>query len=525
MSEPLPQSFEAITPKLSPETLQTIKDFGFTKPTDVQAQVIPPFLSHKDVIVQSQTGSGKTLSFLIPMFEMIKTAKESYNPREVYGVVISPTRELAQQTHSIALVFGNHFNLKVKLLIGGVENSKVNEDLAEGANIIIGTAGRIEETLSDNLHDLDWKTVEVLILDEGDRMMEMGLAQAMGRIIKFLPKQRRTGVFSATIPDELNKLVIAGCRNPYKILLSTDNITPVSLVNEYVIVPYERRLQTLIHYLKTTKDKKIVVFVLTCDQVEYISAVLHSLPQGEIPEEKRVLSIHGKAKQIYRDKALERFESLESAVLICTDVVARGIDFVDVDCILQYDPPQDPKTYVHRGGRTARMGTIGHSILFLAECEKAFILLMDRRGVKITGTTLVISDEESLRLFTLVREATLKSKKLFVRSQAAFVSYVKGYGEHQCKFIFALKKLSLTDLAHGMCLIKLPFIKEVKKLQLKYADEITTRISELYPKKETAETSPKNPQKRKNPNTGDYDRSKMLKTEDTDSNSGSKDSN
>ncbi|EMH76210.1 DEAD/DEAH box helicase, putative, partial [Entamoeba histolytica HM-1:IMSS-B] len=259
--------FEHFQPSLRKETLDTIKEFGFSKPTEVQKVVIPAFLDRKDVIVQSQTGSGKTLSFLIPLFEIIKRERESIEKKEVYGIIISPTRELAHQIYDIAKIFCKHFNMTIGLLTGGIDISTLEEEMKKGANIVVGTAGRIEEVIVNKLFELEWNNVEVLILDEGDRMIEMGFSQSMTRIICHLPKQRRTGLFSATMPKELNKFVIAGCRNPYKIQISNDNtLTPISLANEYCIVPYEIKMQTLIRVLKESKDKKIVVFVLTCDQ-------------------------------------------------------------------------------------------------------------------------------------------------------------------------------------------------------------------------------------------------------------------
>ncbi|BFU21052.1 ATP-dependent RNA helicase DDX55, putative [Entamoeba histolytica HM-3:IMSS] len=472
--------FEHFQPSLRKETLDTIKEFGFSKPTEVQKVVIPAFLDRKDVIVQSQTGSGKTLSFLIPLFEIIKRERESIEKKEVYGIIISPTRELAHQIYDIAKIFCKHFNMTIGLLTGGIDISTLEEEMKKGANIVVGTAGRIEEVIVNKLFELEWNNVEVLILDEGDRMIEMGFSQSMTRIICHLPKQRRTGLFSATMPKELNKFVIAGCRNPYKIQISNDNtLTPISLANEYCIVPYEIKMQTLIRVLKESKDKKIVVFVLTCDQVDYIYNIIKILHQEGYLKEKEIYSIHGKVKQVNRDKVIKKFEESCEAILICTDVLARGMDFDNINYIIQYDPPQDPKTYIHRVGRTARMGSIGHSLIFLGPLEKSFILLMEKKNVKIIERTIERNEEEEKEYFNKIREICCKNRTVFKKSQNAFVSFCKGYGEHQCKYIFAIKKLVYNEVAKGMCLVKMPKIQEVKRMGIKYEEEMSIEENEI----------------------------------------------
>ncbi|KAL7715284.1 ATP-dependent RNA helicase [Entamoeba marina] len=471
------ESFTKFNPTLHQNTLQVVNEFGFTQPTKVQEKVIPAFLGRKDVIVQSQTGSGKTLSFLIPLFEIIQREQKNPQPKEVYALILAPTRELAQQIYDISLTFSKYYPYSSVLMTGGINTVKLESNINKGANVIIGTAGRVEDAIINDLFNLNWKTLEVLVLDEGDRMVEMGFAQSMTRIISHLPKQRRTGLFSATIPESLDNLIIAGCRNPYRITIEKENVTPHSLVNEYIEVPYEHRFQTLIQYLKTSTDKKIVVFVLTCDQVDFMYRSLQALPDTEKPPHT-LFSIHRKVKQSFRDKVVKSFEESSQAILFCTDVVARGIDFDNIDCIVQYDPPQDPKTYVHRVGRTARMGSVGKALLFLAPFEHSFILLMEKRGVVINKITFDVPLETLNHYFNLVRQLTVEDRLLFKRSQAAFVSFCKGYGEHQCKYIFSVKKLDYANIAHGMCLALLPQTVEVKKFNVKY-EELPVQVDSI----------------------------------------------
>jgi ATP-dependent RNA helicase DDX55/SPB4 len=370
--------------------------FGFPVPTPVQAAAIPLFLGRRDVLVQAATGSGKTIAFLLPVFEILSQLEQKLRHRDVGAIVISPTRELANQIYTVALRIAECFNdIGVVLMIGGAgqdADQRVLEEAKFGANIIIGTPGRIEAAIADGKLDVNIKTLEVLVFDEADRLLDMGFEKSINNILRVLPKQRRTGLFSATLSSNLSSLVKAGLRNPATVevkvkakngvLLSDPNTelvqsTPASLTNMYSIVEVDQKLPMLVQFLTQNQSSKIIVFVLTRGVVEYFQVIVKELLIEFGEKGKNVsdsfFALHGSMPQRRRDEVYDKFRNANEGVLICTDLVARGVDIPEVDWILQYDPPQDPSFFIHRVGRTARMGREGKSIVFLTPQEDTYI--------------------------------------------------------------------------------------------------------------------------------------------------------
>lgn len=364
--------------KLGPATNATIERLGFSKPTPVQASAIPLFLSHKDVVVEAVTGSGKTLAFLIPIVEIL--SKRHLTKSQVGAIVISPTRELAQQTGEVLVeLLKERPEITQVALIGGTD---VGQDLkrmdANGCNIIVATPGRLLDILERSALSINIKTVEVLVLDEADRLLNLGFERTINAIIERLPKQRRTGLFSATMSDALSELIRTGLRNPVRITVKVENLatreeqkTPESLKSSVMICEYENRLPFVLDYLRTHPAKKSIVYFGTCAAVEYFGRAL-SLLSG-LKGAPKIYALHGKMDHKKRQRIYQEYISAERAALFCTDLAARGLDFADVDLVLQYEAPQDPTTFVHRCGRTARIGRQGEALLLLSENEDAYI--------------------------------------------------------------------------------------------------------------------------------------------------------
>merc|ERR1719309_1799303 len=303
--------------------------------TPVQAASIPIFLRRKDVAAEAVTGSGKTLAFIVPIMETLSRMETPLGRREVGALIVTPTRELATQISEVLNIFLEESTLTQILLIGGNKVAADSKRFAEfGGNIVIGTPGRLEDmllgkttgaTLGGSPLAAGLKSLEMLVLDEADRLLSLGFETALNTILSFCPKQRRTGLFSATQTTEISNLIRAGLRNPVLVSVkesgaSEPSKTPASLENFYMICNPQDKFSTLVKFLRLKEREKIIVFVATCACVEYFSTLLmHFLTN------QKVLSIHGKMKS-KRHKIFDKFRKLESGVLICTDVMARGVD-------------------------------------------------------------------------------------------------------------------------------------------------------------------------------------------------------
>ncbi|CAB9499959.1 dependent rRNA helicase [Seminavis robusta] len=498
---------------LSAGTLAYLEKQDFHSMTPVQAATIPLFLSHKDVAVQACTGSGKTLSFLIPMVEMILRKQQPFRKSQVAGIVLSPTRELARQTFCVAQELCQAVNLPPPLLLVGGGNGSgnsnhrpVTQDLQDfqqaGSDIIICTPGRLDDILN-RYAVVDVSELECLVLDEADVLLRMGFTVTLTSILSKLPKMRRTGLFSATAMGLKQWVTRAGLRNPVWVNVAVtaansdeqqkkqEQATPASLTNYYLVAPMEEQLSRLTAFLKSHRDEKIIVFFMTCACVEFYGAALQKLLMEE--EQQYVELLHGKLVQKRREKAMERFRDTTSGVLCCTDVAARGLDVTDLHWVVQYDAPQDPAFFVHRVGRAARAGRKGSSLIFLTRKEEAYVDLLKMRKVPLSPlpTTEVccppieeLPDEDSQQhdkkpkdgvirsaadpdmeienVLPKVREIVLKDRDMLEKGTKAFTSYIRAYKEHQCAFIFRFASLDLGFLATSFCLLRLPKMPELR---------------------------------------------------------------
>ena len=471
------RKWKNVDPKLSKPVLEAIDALGFESMTPVQSAAIPVFLSHKDVLAQACTGSGKTLSFLIPIFEMMLRREEPWGKHEVAGIVVSPTRELAAQIYEVASHFTGQFLKQFRLLsiIGGVsvENKEVGTEFRKkGGNLIIATPGRLEHVLR-SVPQFNVKNLEVLVLDEADRLLDMGFQYSLTQILNYLPKQRRTGLFSATQTEEVKELAKAGLRNPVKIDVKVEykigtqvtgsQITPESLQNSYVVIDAEWKFSYLVKYLQDHPTHKVIVFFLTCACVEYFSKLLSNMKSAE---GLNVFGLHGQMVTKRRNGMYKQFQQASSGVLLCTDVAARGIDIPDVDLIVQYDAPQDPSYFVHRIGRTARMGRRGKAIVFIIPEEDTYVEFLRVKKVPMVEEKV---DMETLKDVTQeVKELALSDRDVMEKAQHAFVSYIRAYKEHKCNFIFVLSQLPFAKVAHSFGLLFFPKLPDLKHFKIQY---------------------------------------------------------
>eukprot|EP00727_Mastigamoeba_balamuthi_P004188 m51a1_g13767 putative atp-dependent rna helicase ddx55 (567) ;mRNA; r:257996-259963 len=436
-----------LKPALSAPTLSVLTEkLKFARMTSVQERAIPLFLTNKDVVVEArrETPLGR---------------------RDVGAVVIEPTRELAAQVKTVVDHFADRKAVTSLLLVGG--NTSLEEDVARvkegGCGIIVATPGRCLEVFNHFGKDLRLKELEVLVLDEADRLLEMGFKATLTAILEQLPKQRRTGLFSATQSDEVGALTRAGTRNPVHVKIGAapkadQHDVPEQLESYYAIVEPRDKLQRLAEFVAAHPDEKMIIYFITCACVDYFFRVLKLVPAIQA---RTVYSFHGKAPAAARTKIYQKFVESNDAVLLCTDVAARGLDIPKVDWILQYDPPQDPKMFVHRIGRTARMGNQGRAVVFLTPAEKPYVDFLKLRKVPLAQLELPAA-EGIVNVSDLARESAVGDRELFVSSQAAYASFVRGYKEHECSFIFRLDAMDVGATATGMGLAKIPFMHELR---------------------------------------------------------------
>jgi ATP-dependent RNA helicase DDX55/SPB4 len=515
----------------------------------------------------------------------------------VGAIVVSPTRELAKQIYDVLVPFLSAINqtpemlakakaakaARAMLLVGGTDAAADAKTFAEkGAVALVGTPGRLDDVMVRS-KVMDLKRVDLLILDEADRLLSMGFMKTLNAIVARLPKQRRTGLFSATQTEETEELARAGLRNPVRVTVrdaasqaaakaavaagapatsaAARGKLPAQLRLTYKICPVDRRLWHLREFLRggDARGKKVIAYFLTCACVDYFATALEPggpadpnatdgrrLGSDAIRRENltgssscEVIALHGKMKQSQREAALSRFaDANDGALLLCTDVAARGLDIPGVDWVVQFDAPQDPAAFVHRVGRTARMGREGAALLYLAPHEASYVEFLEVRHIKVTahdaatkaqggggedGSSHGVSagahaeadaeadasdaheagreatgegseeedasvseggeeeeeeeeedsedsddDDDDARvgadeLNAALRARSETNREAMEKGTRAFVSYMRGYKEHHCRFIFRHKELQLAKLASAVGLLRLPRMKEIRK--------------------------------------------------------------
>lgn len=457
------QEFESLKGKVSDNTLKAISDMGFTKMTEIQAKAIPPLLAGRDLIGSAKTGSGKTLAFLIPAVELIY--KLQFKPRNGTGVIIiSPTRELAMQIFGVLKELSAHHHYTYGLLMGGASRHTENEKLSKGINIVVATPGRLLDHLKGTPNFL-YKNLQCLVIDECDRILEIGFEEDMKQIISILPKKRQTMLFSATQTsrtEELGKLALKS----EPIYVGVDDhkteATVTGLEQGYIVCPSEKRLLVLFTFLKKNRKKKVMVFFSSCLSVKFHHELFNYI---DLP----VNSIHGKQKQAKRTSVFFQFCNAESGILLCTDVAARGLDIPAVDWIVQYDPPNDTKEYIHRVGRTARGDNLcGHALLLLRPEEVGFLKYLKQAKVPLNEFEFSWNKIADIQL----QLETLLAKNYFLNQSGklAFKSYVRAYEGHHMKDVFNVGNLDLLQVARNFGFTQPPHVDFGKSYKIQNSD-------------------------------------------------------
>lgn len=424
---------------LSEKTQTALAALNFTRMTQIQSRAIPSLLTGKDVIGAAKTGSGKTLAFLIPAIELLHKSK--FTHKNGTGViVISPTRELAMQIYGVlqdVCTEGKH-SQTFGLIMGGANRKTEAERLAKGVNIIVCTPGRLLDHLQ-NTKGFRYSNLLALVMDEADRILEQGFEDDLRAILKCLPKERQTMLFSATQTKRVEDLVRLSINAENSVFCEVESETTLAtaagLEQGYVTCPSEKRFLLLFTFLKKNRKKKIMVFFSSCNSVKFHAELLNYI---DVP----VMDIHGRQKQVKRTTTFFQFCKNDHGTLLCTDVAARGLDIPKVDWIIQFDPPDDPKEYIHRVGRTARGATgSGRALLFLIPEETGFLRYL--KAAKVTLNEYEFPTNKVANVQSQLHRLIESNYYLNKAARDAYRSYLLAYASHAHRDIFNVHELDL----------------------------------------------------------------------------------
>lgn len=476
-------SWDSLPYQIQPWIKNAMISLGFTSMTPVQASTIPLLSQNKDVVVEAVTGSGKSLAFIIPVLEKVtKLIKENNLSKGQFGaVIVSPTRELADQIDKVMqsileLQPEDNKQIRSQLLVGSVQS--VREDMSSfnknKPQILIGTPGRLLDFLSHNL--IKTNKCEILILDEADKLLDIGFLSDTRSIVRLLPLQRRTGLFSATISGAGNDIFKTGMTNPVKVTVKSSslnsNVAPESLNLSYMIVKPELKMKLLLEIIVKFRYKKVIVYFPTNFAVtQFYALFVRLLENSDKIEEGDILinSLHGKLDAKPRMKTLSKFaESFSSkSVLFTTDVAARGLDIPEVDLVIQLDPPTEPDVFLHRCGRTGRANKVGTAITMISEGrEEEYVNFLSVKNVDLKEiNTPEVSEENSEWFDKEYREWILEDRIRYDHAVRCYVAYTMYYSKHVASSIFRLAELDYLQLAKLHGLTRFPKMPENKYIK------------------------------------------------------------
>uniref|UniRef100_A0A7N8WTI9 ATP-dependent RNA helicase n=1 Tax=Mastacembelus armatus TaxID=205130 RepID=A0A7N8WTI9_9TELE len=448
---------------ISKKTLLGLQEAQYRQPTEIQRQTIGFALQGKDVLGAAKTGSGKTLAFLIPVLECLY--RQQWSSMDGLGaLIISPTRELAYQTFEVLRKVGKNHEFSAGLIIGGKELKSESERIHR-TNIVICTPGRLLQHM-DETATFHASNLHMLVLDEADRILDMGFADTLNAIVENLPKSRQTLLFSATQTKSVKDLARLSLKDPEYVWVheKAKFSTPATLEQSYVVCELHQKVSMLYSFIRSHLKKKIIVFFACCKEVQYLFRVFCRLRPG-IP----ILALHGKQQQMKRVEVYNDFLKKHNAVLFATDIAARGLDFPAVNWVLQFDCPEDADTYIHRVGRTARYKEGGEALLLLLPSEeKGMVSQLQEKKVPINKIQV---NPDKLQNVQQKLEAFLaQEKEQKERAQRCFVSYLRSIYLMKNKEVFDIFKLQIQEYALSLGLAVAPRVRFLNKAQGRRAE-------------------------------------------------------
>lgn len=366
---------------LSPRILDALAKENYAVPTPIQEQAIPLVLAGRDLLGCAQTGTGKTAAFAVPILQLLSSrSAEKIEPRKIRSLVLTPTRELAVQIYESFRAYGRYTRLHACVVFGGVSQKMQIEKLRRGVDILVATPGRLNDLMNQGYIQL--QNVEILVLDEADRMLDMGFIADVKKIIAKIPSKRQTLLFSATMPKEIEEMVNSILVEPAKVEITPPATTVEMIDQSLYFVDKDNKRKLLVHLLHDQSIRSALVFTRTKHGAD---RVVKDLERANINAQ----AIHGNKSQNARQTALNSFKNGDIRVLVATDIAARGIDIEDLSCVFNYDLPEVPETYVHRIGRTGRAGLSGTAVSFCCIDEKS-----DLRNIqKLIGKTIPVVED------------------------------------------------------------------------------------------------------------------------------------
>ncbi|KAJ7120979.1 P-loop containing nucleoside triphosphate hydrolase protein [Mycena epipterygia] len=473
---------------ISDATKRGLKKAFFVNMTEIQTQSLPVSLKGKDVLGAARTGSGKTLSFLVPVLEILY--RQKWGAADGLGaLVISPTRELAIQIFEVLRSIGGYHSFSAGLVIGG-KNLKDERDRLSKMNILVATPGRLLQHM-DQTVGFEADNLQVLVLDEADRILDMGFSRTLSALLSHLPKSRQTLLFSATQTDSVSDLARLSLKDPVHIGIqeaggtASTTAIPPSLEQHYISCTLDQKLSILWGFIKTHLQSKILVFLSSCKQVRFVFETFCKMHPG-VP----LLNIHGKLKQTARLGMYTKFTAASHAVLFATDVAARGLDFPAVDWVVQVDAPEDADTYIHRVGRTARYQSKGKALLFLMPSEEEGMkAALAKKGIEPQKIKAKMSKVQNIE--NQLQNLAFQDPEIKYLGQRAFVSYLRSIHLHKDKSIFKLAELPAERFAESLGLPGAPKIKflskEVAKQKKNKSRAVEAAQAEILKEKAEAE--------------------------------------
>lgn len=451
---------------LSQKTQKGLRDAQYEKPTDIQRECIGLALKGRDILGAAKTGSGKTLAFLIPILESLYL--ERWTTYDGLGaLVITPTRELAYQIFEVLCKIGVYHDFSAGLIIGG-KDLKFERKRMDKCNIIICTPGRLLQHMDENPL-FNCTNLKILVLDEADRILDLGFQKTVNAIIENLPKHRQTLLFSATQTKSVKDLARLSLDHPVYISVHEHSAykTPETLQQNYVICDLHDKLNLLWSFIKTHLKQKILVFMATCKQVKYTYETFCRMRPG-----MTVLALYGSLHQLKRMAIYDEFCRKQHAILLATDIAARGLDFPSVNWVVQLDCPEDVKTYIHRVGRTARYEGNGEALLVLLPSEKSMSQQLIENKIPIEEIS--INKKKFMSVQKKMEVLCSRDHNLKERAQRAFVSYLKNIFLMKDKSVFNVKKFDTEAFARSLGLAVAPrirFLSRQQKLQASNANK------------------------------------------------------
>ena len=404
---------------------KALKEEGYTQPTPIQAKAIPSILQGRDLLGTAQTGTGKTAAFAIPILQNL-TEKNIRN-NQIKALILTPTRELAIQIEESFNAYGRHLKLRNLVVFGGVKLGAQEAALKKGVDILVATPGRLLDFISQGIISL--KNLEIFVLDEADRMLDMGFVHDVKRIIKLLPQKRQTLFFSATFPEEISKLANSMLTNPVKVEVAPVSATADTIQQKVYFVEKEDKLDLLTHILKNDISDSVLVFSRTKHGADKIARKLQS---QKISAE----AIHGNKSQNQRQNALNNFKSGKTRILVATDIAARGIDIDELKYVVNFELSDVSETYVHRIGRTGRAGADGSSISFVDGLD----LLNLKNTEKLIGKKIPVETDHPYHTDGLVPQKRDSNNKPFTPRPKPQSKENIGYKKPKNKSNFSRKK-------------------------------------------------------------------------------------